>query len=156
MLLNSLVSLFPQFRGSRNQYVYNIRYIDMSRPVGYKKSLMEYKRQYSHLIPILLMGLSLRKTAYECKLSVNTIRKIRRIFLGYQIDMSIVGYIMTFIGTLVAAWLSDRIKTKISDKISYYKWRATFDIGYINRIRWYERVSWLRWLSWFERFWFFR
>jgi hypothetical protein len=70
--------------------------------------------------------------------------------------MSIVGYIMTFIGTLVAAWLSDRIKTKISDKISYYKWRATFDIGYINRIRWYERVSWLRWWSWFERFWFFR
>ena len=55
----------------------------MSRPVGYKKSLVEYKRQYSHLIPILLMGLSLRKTAYECRLSVNTIRKIRRMFLGY-------------------------------------------------------------------------
>jgi hypothetical protein len=70
--------------------------------------------------------------------------------------MSVFGYIMTFIGTLVAAWLSDVIKTKISDTISYHKWRATFDIGYINRIRWYERVSWLRWLSWFERFWFFR
>lgn len=55
----------------------------MSRPFGYRKSPVDYKRQYSHLIPILLMGMSLRKTAYECRLSVNTIRKIRRMFLGY-------------------------------------------------------------------------
>jgi hypothetical protein len=55
----------------------------MSRPFGYRKSLVDYKKQYAHLIPILLMGLSLRKTAYECKLSVNTTRKIRRMFLGY-------------------------------------------------------------------------
>ena len=70
--------------------------------------------------------------------------------------MSIIGYVFTTIGTLFVAWLSDRIKTKISDTIYHYKWRATFDIGYINRIRWYERVSWLRWLGWFERFWWLR
>ena len=70
--------------------------------------------------------------------------------------MSIIGYVLTTIGTLFVAWLSDRIKPKISDTISHYKWRATFDIGYINRIRWYERTSWLRWLGWFERFWWFR
>lgn len=52
----------------------------MARPFGYKKSLVDYKKQYSHLIPILLMGLSLRKTAYECGLAVNTIRKLRRMF----------------------------------------------------------------------------
>ena len=57
--------------------------MSMSRPLGYRKSLVDYKKQYAHLIPILLMGLSLRKTAYECKLSVNTTRKIRRMFLGY-------------------------------------------------------------------------
>jgi len=70
--------------------------------------------------------------------------------------MSVFGYILTTIGTLVFTWLLDMVKTKISDKISYHKWRATLDFAYINRIRWYERISWLRWLSWFERFWFFR
>ena len=50
--------------------------------------------------------------------------------------MSIIGYVLTTIGTLFVAWLSDRIKTKISDTIYHYKWRATFDIGYINRTRW--------------------
>ncbi len=70
--------------------------------------------------------------------------------------MSIIGYVLTTIGTLFVAWLSDRIKTKISDTIYHYKWRATFDIGYINRIRWYERTSWFKWLGWLERFWWFR
>ena len=70
--------------------------------------------------------------------------------------MSIIGYVFTTIGTLFVAWLSDRIKTKISDTISYHKWRATLDFAYINRIRWYERISWLSWLSWFEKFWWFR
>lgn len=70
--------------------------------------------------------------------------------------MSVFGYVITAIGTLVFTWLLDMVKTKISDKISYYKWRATFDIGYINRIRWYERISWLKWLTYFERYWWFR
>ncbi len=55
----------------------------MSRPLGYRKSLVEYKKQYSHLIPILMKGMSLRMTAHECGLAVNTIRKLRRLFLGY-------------------------------------------------------------------------
>ena len=70
--------------------------------------------------------------------------------------MSIIGYVMTTIGTLFAAWLSDVIKTKISDTISYHKWRATLDFAYINRIRWYERTSCFKWLGWLERFWWFR
>ncbi len=70
--------------------------------------------------------------------------------------MSIVGYVITTIGTLVFTWFLDVIKGKISDTIHYYKWRATLDIGYITRIRIYERKPWLYWLSWFERFWWFR
>ena len=70
--------------------------------------------------------------------------------------MSVLGYIMTFIGTLVAAWLSDWIKTKISDTIYYYKWRSLLDIGYITRIRWYEGKPWGHWMFWFQRFWWFR
>ena len=70
--------------------------------------------------------------------------------------MSIVGYVITTIGTLVFTWLLDMVKTKISDKISYYQWRSILDIGYITRIRFYERISWLNWLRWFNRFWWFR
>ena len=71
-------------------------------------------------------------------------------------NMSIVGYVLTIVGTLVFTWIWDVIKGKISETIYHYKWRATFDIGYINRIRWYERVSWLKWLTYFERYWWFR
>ncbi len=52
----------------------------MARPFGYRKSLVEYKRQYSHLIPILMKGMSLRMTAHECGLAVNTIRKLKAMF----------------------------------------------------------------------------
>lgn len=70
--------------------------------------------------------------------------------------MSIFGYIFTAIGTLLFTCLLDKIKERISNKIAYRKWRATLDFAYINRIKWYERIFWLRWLSWFERFWIFR
>ena len=52
----------------------------MSRPVGYRKSKVDYQRQYSHLIPILMKGMSLRMTAHECGLAVNTIRKLKAMF----------------------------------------------------------------------------
>ena len=70
--------------------------------------------------------------------------------------MSVLGYILTTIGTLVFTWLWDFIKTKISDIIYHYKWRATLDIGYVSRIRFYERKPWLSWMSWFNRFWCLR
>ena len=70
--------------------------------------------------------------------------------------MSIIGYIITTIGTLVFTWIWDIIKTKISETIYHYKWRATLDIGYITRVRWYEGKSWLHWMFWFQKFWFFR
>ena len=70
--------------------------------------------------------------------------------------MNIFGYIYTGIGVLLFTWLLDKLKERISNKIAYRKWRATLDFAYINRIRWYEKIYWLRWLSWFERFWIFR
>jgi hypothetical protein len=51
----------------------------MNSPVGYRKSMMAYRVQYGHLIPILQRGLSLRDTAKACNLSINTIRKIKSI-----------------------------------------------------------------------------
>ena len=53
----------------------------MSRPFGYRKSKSAYKKQYAHLIPLLMKGLSLRKTAQECGLAVNTIRRLKDMFL---------------------------------------------------------------------------
>jgi hypothetical protein len=70
--------------------------------------------------------------------------------------MSIIGYILTTIGTLVFTWLWDVVKAKISDIICHYKWRATLDIGYITRIRWYEGKPRFHWMFWFNRFWWFR
>lgn len=52
----------------------------MARPVGYRKSRGDYQKQYSHLIPILMKGMSLRMTAKECGLAVNTIRKLKAMF----------------------------------------------------------------------------
>ena len=51
----------------------------MCRPVGYRKSKMDYLTKYGHLIHILQRGLPLRQTAAICGLSVNTIRKLRQI-----------------------------------------------------------------------------
>ena len=71
-------------------------------------------------------------------------------------NMGIIGYIITTIGTMVFTWLWDVLKGKISDTIAYYKWRSKLDIGYVTRIRFYERRPWLYWMSWFNRFWWFR
>lgn len=53
----------------------------MSRPTGYRMSKMYYKTKYGHLIPFIMKGMSLRKTAQDCGLSVNTIRKLKAMFI---------------------------------------------------------------------------
>ena len=54
--------------------------------------------------------------------------------------MSIVGYILTFFATLVAAWLIDMVGMGISWLIAYPR-RSRLDLGFITRIRWYERIT---------------
>ena len=49
------------------------------------------------------------------------------------------------IGTMVGAWLFDRVCMGISWLIDYPK-RSRLDPGFISRIKWYERIRWLRWL----------
>lgn len=51
----------------------------MSRPKGYRKSTIDYKRQYKDVIFALKQGLSLRQTAKLTGRSINTIRKIKAI-----------------------------------------------------------------------------
>lgn len=52
----------------------------MSRPVGYRKARIDYKRQYSKEIMLLQKGLSLRDTAKLTGRAVNTIRKLKIMF----------------------------------------------------------------------------
>ena len=54
--------------------------------------------------------------------------------------MNIVGYILTFFATLVAAWLIDMVSMGISWLIAYPR-RSRLDLGFITRIRWYERIT---------------
>lgn len=49
----------------------------MARPKGYRKSPIDYKRQYKDVISALKQGLSLRQTAKLTGRSINTIRKIK-------------------------------------------------------------------------------
>lgn len=55
--------------------------------------------------------------------------------------MSILGYLLSGIGTLCGAWLLDWAFVGLSWLIDYPR-RSRLDFGFITRIRWYEK--WIR------------
>ena len=68
----------------RAQYIEKCRRegIKMGRPASYKKDIESYKNQYQKEISLLKKGISLRNIASICGTSVNTIRKIKEMFLS--------------------------------------------------------------------------
>jgi DNA invertase Pin-like site-specific DNA recombinase len=56
--------------------------IKMGRPTGYRKLDDLYKEQYSKEISLLKKGISLRNIQSITGTSVNTLRKLKRMFLN--------------------------------------------------------------------------
>lgn len=51
------------------------------RNVGWRKDLVDYRKQYTKEIELLGKGLSIRDISTLCQRSPNTILKIKRMFL---------------------------------------------------------------------------
>ena len=54
----------------------------MGRPSSYKKDVELYRTQYQKEIGLLKKGMSLRNISAICGTSVNTLRKIKEMFLN--------------------------------------------------------------------------
>lgn len=50
------------------------------RKVGYRKPIRTYRFQYAHVIELLKEGIPIRKIAYACACSTNTVLKVKKIF----------------------------------------------------------------------------
>lgn len=68
----------------QKQYISRCRRekIPMGRPVGYRKNLDSYKDQYHKEISLLKKGLSLRIVSELSGTSINTLRKLKNMFLN--------------------------------------------------------------------------
>lgn len=68
----------------RNQYIAKCKKegIKMGRPSSYRKSNDDYKEQYSKDISLLKKGLSLRNISAITGTSINTLRKIKSLFIS--------------------------------------------------------------------------
>ena len=78
------LTIKERMTSGRAQYIEKCRRegIKMGRPASYKKDLESYKNQYQKEISLLKKGISLRNIASICGTSVNTIRKIKEMFLS--------------------------------------------------------------------------
>ena len=78
------LTIKERMTSGRAQYIEKSRRegIKMGRPASYKKDIESYKNQYQKEISLLKKGISLRNIASICGTSVNTIRKIKEMFLS--------------------------------------------------------------------------
>ena len=78
------LTIKERMTSGRAQYIEKCRRegIKMGRPASYKKDLESYKNHYQKEISLLKKGISLRNIASICGTSVNTIRKIKEMFLS--------------------------------------------------------------------------
>ena len=78
------------------------------------------------------------------------------IYAYWQLQNEVKFNGMGFTNLIFTSSYENFVDPVISDTIYHYKWRATLDIGYITRVRWYEGKPWFHWMFWFNRFWWFR
>ncbi len=76
-------TILERVNSGRNQYIAKCRKegIKMGRPSDYKKSEDTYKEQYQKEIALLRKGISLRNVSQLTHTSMNTLRKLKSMFL---------------------------------------------------------------------------
>ena len=76
-------TILERVNSGRNQYIAKCRKegIKMGRPTDYKKSDEAYKEQYQKEIALLRKGISLRNVHKLTNTSMNTLRKLKSMFL---------------------------------------------------------------------------
>ena len=76
-------TILERVNSGRNQYIAKCRKegIKMGRPSEYKKSEDAYKEQYQKEIALLRKGISLRNVHILTNTSMNTLRKLKSMFL---------------------------------------------------------------------------
>ena len=76
-------TILERVNSGRNQYIAKCRKegIKMGRPSDYKKSEDAYKEQYQKEIALLRKGISLRNVHILTNTSMNTLRKLKSMFL---------------------------------------------------------------------------
>ena len=76
-------TILERVNSGRNQYIAKCRKegIKMGRPSEYKKSEDAYKEQYQKEIALLRKGISLRNVSQLTNTSMNTLRKLKSMFL---------------------------------------------------------------------------
>jgi DNA invertase Pin-like site-specific DNA recombinase len=77
------LTIRERMKSGQDQYISKCKRegIKMGRPIGYHKSDDSYKEQYSKEISLLKKGISLRNVQGITGTSVNTLRKIKKMFL---------------------------------------------------------------------------
>lgn len=80
------LTIRERMNSGRTQYIERCRRegIKMGRPATYKKELDTYKQQYQREIGLLKKGISLRNIASITGTSVNTIRKIKELYVDTE------------------------------------------------------------------------
>ena len=76
-------TILERVNSGRNQYIAKCRKegIKMGRPIDYKKSDEAYKEQYQKELTLLRKGISLRNVHKLTNTSMNTLRKLKSMFL---------------------------------------------------------------------------
>ena len=76
-------TILERVNSGRNQYIAKCRKegIKMGRPTNYKKSDEAYKEQYQKELTLLRKGISLRNVSQLTNTSMNTLRKLKSMFL---------------------------------------------------------------------------
>ena len=76
-------TILERVNSGRNQYIAKCKKegIKMGRPSDYKKSEDTYKEQYQKEIALLRKGISLRNVSQLTNTSMNTLRKLKSMFL---------------------------------------------------------------------------
>lgn len=76
-------TILERVNSGRNQYIAKCRKegIKMGRPSDYKKSEDAYKEQYQKELTLLRKGISLRNVSQLTNTSMNTLRKLKSMFL---------------------------------------------------------------------------
>lgn len=82
------LTIKERMESGRKQYIERCRIdgIKMGRPSTYRKSIEEYKEQYQKEISLLKKGYSLSNVSKITGVSINTIKKIKDIFLKKPIS----------------------------------------------------------------------
>jgi len=81
-------SIIHRLTTGRDTYIANstLKNVKMGRPSTYRKTKENYEKQYANEIDLLNKGLSLRNVSLLTGTSINTLRKIKSIFIGTYIN----------------------------------------------------------------------